>query len=116
MSDVKAKPMTFFDLFLAGQAAATDADDFVTAWHESSDDEQRPLAEFLGFTDDEYDIWTMDRRALQDIAAARRPGGPQLTSLIAERVRAMRAANGPRNRGALLTLTHWLQARGFDPV
>jgi hypothetical protein len=116
VSDAKAKPRTFFDLFIDGQATAADADDFVTAWHDSGDEEQRPLTQFLGFTEEEYDVWTMDRRILPDIAAARRPGGPALATLVAERVRRMRAANNPIDRSALFSLGHWLAARGVDPA
>lgn len=116
MSDAKAKPRTFFDLFIDGQATAADADDFVTAWHDSGDEEQWPLTEFLGFTEDEYNVGTMDRLTLPDIAAARRPGGPALATLVTEHVRRMRAANDPIERSALFSLGHWLAARGIDPT
>ena len=114
MSDVETKPRTFLDLYLAGQATAGDADDFVSAWHNSGDEEQRPLTEFLGMTDDEYDVWTMDDRTLPDIAAARRPDGPTLEALITDHVRRMRARNDPLDRTALFSLGHWLKARGID--
>jgi hypothetical protein len=111
VSDAETKPRTFLDLYLEGQARADDADDFVSAWHNSGDEEQRPLTEFLGMTDDEYNVWTMDDRALPDIAAAHRPGGPTLEALIAERVRRMRAENDPRDETALFCLGNWLKAR-----
>jgi hypothetical protein len=65
-------------------------------------------------TDDEYNVWTMDDRSLPDIAAARRPGGPTLEALIAERVRRMRAENDPREDTALFCLGNWLKKRGID--
>jgi hypothetical protein len=114
--DAKAKPRSFFDFFIDGQVAAEDADDFITAWHNSGDEEQRPLTEFLGMTDDEYDVWMMDGRILPDIASARRPGGPTLVALMTERFRRLRAANDPLDRSALFSLGHWLQARGTDPA
>jgi hypothetical protein len=112
--DAETKPRTFFDLFLDGQATEADADDCVTAWHDSGDEEQRPLTDFLGMTDEEYSIWTMDPRTLPDLALARRPGGPSLTTLMADRVRRMRASNDPSDRTSLFSLGHWLKARGID--
>jgi hypothetical protein len=41
MSDVQTRPTSFFDLFLAGKATADQVDDFVGAWHESGNHEQR---------------------------------------------------------------------------
>ncbi len=113
MSDVSSRPRAFFDLFIDGQATASDADDFVTAWHESGDEENRPLTEYLGFTEAEYDLWTMDPDILPVIASARRPDGPGLLQLVCEHVRGMSDANDPRNRTALFSLGHWLQARGI---
>ncbi len=114
MSDAQTKPRTFFDLFSDGQATEDDADECVSAWHNSGDDERRPLTEFLGMTDNEYDLWTMDPRTLPALAAARRPGGPDIESIITDRVRRMRAANDPADRAALFSLTHWLRARGIE--
>jgi hypothetical protein len=110
VSDIETKPCTFLDLYLEGQATAADANDFVSAWHNSGDEEQRPLTEFLGMTDDEYNVWTMDDRTLPDIVAARRLDGPALETLIAERVRRMRAENDPCNGTALFCLGNWLKA------
>jgi hypothetical protein len=56
----------------------------------------------------------MDPRPLPELAAARRPGDPSLTTLIADRVRRLRAANDPVDRTALYSLGHWLKARGID--
>ncbi len=116
MSDAKTKPRTFFDLFIDGQATAQDVDDYVTAWHNSGDEEQRPLTEFLGMTEEGCNIWTMDRRTLPLIAAARRPGGASILTLITEYQRCLRAENNPINRSALHTLGYWLRARGIDPA
>ena len=116
MSDATTKPRTFFDLFIDGQAIAEDADDFIDAWHDSGDEEELPLTEFLGMTEEEYDVWMMDGRTLPEIAAARRPDSPTLVTLVTERVRQMRAANNPIERGALFSLGHWLRSRGIDPA
>ncbi|PPQ31541.1 hypothetical protein [Rhodopila globiformis] len=114
MSDAQTRPRAFFDLFIDGQATQDDVDDHVSAWHDSGDEEQRPLAEFLGMTEEEYGIWMMDRRLLPELALARRPGAPTIVSLITDRVRRMRAGNDPLDRTALFSLGHWLKARGID--
>jgi hypothetical protein len=115
VSEIRTKPPSFFDLYVDGQVTAEGADDFIDAWHASGDEEQRPLTEFLGMTDEEYSVWMMDRRILPDIAAARCPGGSTLATLMTERFRRMRAANNPIDRAALFSLGHWLRARGIDP-
>ena len=114
MSNANTKPRTFFDLFMEGQVTRENADDFIDAWHDAGQDEQRPLTEFLGMTEEEYAVWMMDRRTLPELAAARRPGGPSLTTLMADRVRRMRSANDPADRTSLFSLGHWLKARGID--
>ena len=116
MSDVRSKPRTFLDLYMDGHATPEDADDAVTAWHNSGDDEQRPLAEYLGMTDEDYDVWTMDRRTLPLIAAARRLGGPSILTLLTDYQRRLRAENNPLDRTAVFSLGHWLRARGVDPA
>jgi hypothetical protein len=61
VSDAPTKPRTFFGLFMDGQATEDQADERVTGWHNSGDEEQRPLTEFLGMTDEEYELWTWTR-------------------------------------------------------
>jgi hypothetical protein len=112
VSDASTKPRTFFDLFMDGQATRDDVYDFIDAWHDSGDEEQRPLHELLGMTEEEYAFWMMDRRVLPELALARRPGGPPIESLMADRVRRMRAGNDPLDRTSLFG--HWLKARGID--
>jgi hypothetical protein len=114
VSDAETRPRTFFDLFMHGQATRDDMDDFIDAWHDSGDAERCPLTEFLGMTEEEYAVWLMDTRTLPELAAARRPGGPSIVSLMAERVRRMRAAGDPADRAALFSLGHWLKARGIE--
>lgn len=114
MSEAITKSHRFFDLFMAGQASAADADDFVTAWHESGADEQRPLIEYLGMTDEEYGLWVMDHRLLPVFADARRQGGDALVLLIKDHVARMRRDDNPIERAAVYSLTHWLKARGID--
>ena len=51
MSDVRPKSLSFLDLYSGGKVTAEHIDDFIDAWHESDDSEQRPLSEFLGMTE-----------------------------------------------------------------
>jgi hypothetical protein len=111
--DVPTKPRIFFDLFMDDQATRDDIDDFIDAWPDSGNNEQRPLHEFLGLTEEEYAVWMMDRRTLPEFALAR-PGGPSIESLITDRVRRMCAGNDPLDRTALFSLGHWRNTRGID--
>jgi hypothetical protein len=52
MSDSKH---SFVGLFLRGELAADDIDDFIDAWHDN--DTFMSLAEFLGMTDEQYKRW-----------------------------------------------------------
>lgn len=56
LSDISQKSPTFFALYSAGRVTADQANNYVDAWHESGDEETRSLAEYLGMSDDEYDI------------------------------------------------------------
>jgi len=114
VSEVGIKPKTFSDLFLEGEATADAADDFIDRWHDSGDEERRPLTKYLGMTDEVYELWMMDRRMLPEIVSARRPGGLPLITLATEYMRRMLAANDPIDRTALFALGHWLRARGVD--
>lgn len=44
--------MNFVEKVLAGEVLHTEVDDLVEQWHETTADQS--LAEFLGFTDEEY--------------------------------------------------------------
>lgn len=62
---------SFIDKVLAGDASTTDIDDYVDAWHADEADD-RSLAEYLGFTKREYEIWAVSPDRLEQIVAARR--------------------------------------------
>jgi hypothetical protein len=110
VSDVRTRPTSFFDAFLDGESM--DVNDQIEAWHDSGEEEQRSLAEYLGVTEDEYDIWLMDARTLPLIARARQAGAPSLQALVTERVRQMAASPGPDDSSALFAMRNWLAARG----
>jgi hypothetical protein len=86
--------------------SATAIDDFIDAWHDSGDDEERPLAAYLGMTEDEYSVWFMDTRTLPVILSARRSGVP-LPTLVAAYLADLRAAGDPGNATSIWSLSHW---------
>lgn len=60
----------FIDKCLRGEALLEEVDDYVDEWYDS--DTQETLAEYLGMTDTEYDVWTMDASSLRYIVIAHR--------------------------------------------
>ncbi len=113
MSEVKATALSFVQLVERGLASPDGADDFVEAWHESGDEEQRPLSEYLGFSEAEFTLWLIDTRLLPDLIEARHSGKPH-ARIVAEHLGRMRCANDPTDGTAIYRLTHWLKARGID--
>lgn len=67
-------PVSFLSACLAGTARPDDVDDWVDAWHES--DTALTLAEYLGFTTDEYAAWFRNPNALTAILASAQAIGP----------------------------------------
>ena len=108
MSDVVPKLDTFFALYDSGRVTAEQIDDFVEAWHESGDDEQRSLAEFLGVTEEEYGVLIITDRALPAILAARRASRP-LREFIAPFFESLQSAENPDDKPVLHAMSYWLQ-------
>jgi hypothetical protein len=72
-------PPTYMDLLLRGEVLMQDIDDFVDAWHdepEGSATSSMSLAEYLGMTDDEYQLWVEHPSSLRFIAAAHKAEQP----------------------------------------
>jgi hypothetical protein len=113
VSEVQTKPASFFDLFAAGRVSLPEFADFVSDWHNTGEEEQRPLSEYLGFTDAEFDVWALDRRLLPNLVAARRSGQP-LAAVVADHVQRLKAKPAAADRAALFSLGNWLKARGID--
>ena len=107
MSDVELPTAPFMALYADGRASREDIHDFIGAWHDSGDDEQRSLVEYLGMTEEEYDVWLMDHRMLPLIVAARRGDGI-LRDLVADYYRKLRAAHDPDDRPCIHVLSYWL--------
>jgi len=68
----KDSQLKFVDLVLEGEVFDTEIDDFVEAWHRN--DSALSLAEFLGFTDQEYAMWVEQPGALRSILFCRKNG------------------------------------------
>ena len=62
--------MNFIEKVLEGDLLHTEIDDFVEQWHRAETDES--LAEFLGFTDEEYALWVEQPEALRSILFCRK--------------------------------------------
>jgi hypothetical protein len=60
---------SFVDLCLKGRETPAAIDDYIDRWHEG--DEECSLAEFLGFTPEEYACYVADPASLSGILLAR---------------------------------------------
>jgi hypothetical protein len=56
---------TFRDLCFIGKVNTNSIDKFIKKWHKSKDN--RSLAEYLGFTEEEYVCWLEKPEILQEI-------------------------------------------------
>ena len=108
VSDLHTGLPTFMTLYDQGLVTAEQADDAVEAWHESGDDEQRSLSEYLGMSETEYYVWCMAPGALPIILRARRDGMP-LRDLLAAYLTELRLAADPSDRSVVYALGHWLE-------
>ena len=113
MSDILHGDETFFTRYRAGRATAAQLDDFVEAWHESGDEEQRSLAEYLGLTDEEYGVMFITPRALPAILDAR-CSGRTLRECVEPVFERLREAGDPKDDPVLHALGHWLRRTGGD--
>jgi len=108
VSDVRIEPLTFMTLYDQGLATAEQADDAVGEWHESGDDEQRSLPEYLGMSETEYFVWCMAPGALPIILRARREAAP-LRELLTAYLTELRLAADPNDRSVVHALGRWLE-------
>jgi hypothetical protein len=78
---------TYMDVLLRGEILMQDIDDFIDAWHdapEGSVASSMSLAEYLGMTEDEYQLWVEHPSSLRFIAATHRAKQP-VGALLASR-------------------------------
>jgi hypothetical protein len=110
VSDITQQAPTFFALYSQGRASAEQIEDHVGAWHDSGDDETRELHEYLGMTDEEYDVWLMTPRTLPLLVEARRTGRP-LRKLVEGLYQDLCAANDPKDQPTIYRMSYWLYDR-----
>ncbi|MDX6670920.1 MAG: hypothetical protein QOI91_1283 [Solirubrobacteraceae bacterium] len=101
----------YVDRVLEGTAVWTDVDNYVDRWHRSDSDEE--LHDYLGFTWEEYALWTEQPRALRFILAARERGEP-VQQLLEHSGDVAVAARGLTKRDAQVIL-EWLRETGRLP-
>jgi hypothetical protein len=98
----------FVDQCLAGEVAAEEIDDFVTAWHEG--DDGRPIHQFLGLTPEEYAVWVEQPASLRYILFSRRHGIDLEDALeLADR---QAVAARTANEGEARVVLDWLRRTG----
>lgn len=110
MSEVQRKPASFLQLYGEGRVTPGQIGHFIETWHNSDDSEQRPLAEFLGMTDDEYAVWLASRKALPAIITSRRTGR-RLAEVVGEHLADLQRGGQHSDRAAIHALRHWLEQR-----
>jgi hypothetical protein len=104
---------TYMDLLLRGEVLMPDIDDFIDRWHDAPDDSAistTSLAEFLGMTSEEYQLWVEHPPALRYIAAARKAEQP-IAAVLKSRDRLGLAARASDQSEAEMLL-QWLIERG----
>lgn len=107
VSDVLSVSPTFLSLYEHDRVTEDQLDDFITAWHETGDEEQRSLAEYLGMTNEEYSVSLMAPDSLPLIRRARREHLP-LRELLVPWLDELRSTGDPMDRPVIHALSHWL--------
>ena len=107
MSEVFAPAPTFFDRYLDARVEEREIGRAVGEWHESDDTETRPLAAFLGMSDDEYAVYVMDR-TIMPILRERRLQGGALRDTVADFVERRAASRDPGAAVSVRALRAWL--------
>lgn len=69
----------FLTGYIDGDYLCDEIDDFIEQWHLIQPNET--LYEFLGFNEDEWEVWVLDSSTLPQIAISREKGIPLATQL-----------------------------------
>jgi len=113
VSDALSTTPSFLVLYERDRVTEDQIDEFVAAWHDSGEDEQRSLAAFLGMTDEEYRVSLMAPDSLPLIRRARREHLP-LRELIVPYLNVLRSRADPMDRPVVHALSHWLNQPESD--
>jgi hypothetical protein len=104
-----SEEMKFLPGHVAGEYLASEIDDFIDRWHE-----EKPsctLRDYLGFDEDEWDVWLMDDSALGQIALARQINVPIREQMYnANRYALAARTDKPVQAEQILA---WLQKKGY---
>jgi hypothetical protein len=101
---------TFMELCLRGQVVQDEIDDFIDLWHEEHD--ERSLPEFLGMTQQEYDLWVEQPGALRLILAARDEDADDLFGAIERYSEMEPVATRAADPEAAKVVVRWLRQTG----
>jgi hypothetical protein len=106
------KMQSFMDLYTNGYVMDDEVDDFVDQWHESPymDETSVSLSDYLGMTDEEYEVWLHDASVLPHIVRARQKRIP-LDDVLHDHVEDMLLAARADNKTAVEALGKWLSRR-----
>jgi hypothetical protein len=94
-----------------------DIDDWVEEWHETGGapmGSAMSLAEYLGMSSREYDLWVEEPAALRVLIAAHRQN-LGVEELLKSRTKLALAARSAADRDAVSSLIRWLVERGDLP-
>jgi hypothetical protein len=100
--------MNFMEKVLAGDVLDTEIDDFIEQWHQTKTDQS--LAEFLGFTDEEYALWVEQPESIRSILFCRKHDIK--FSEASELLEAHRVAARSQRKGDADELLSWLKKTG----
>ena len=100
--------MNFVDKALTGQALNTEIDEYVEQWHKSCTKET--LAEFLGFTPEEYAFWVEKPESLDLILFCRKESC--CISEIENEENTYKLAARSQDCGDIQALLAWLKETG----
>lgn len=106
MSEPKFK--TFFDLYAEGNALAVEIDDYIDKWHDSSDEVDCELHEYLGLTEEEYSAFMSDDEEVLPLILKARQERQPLENVIEFAVNNESLAARAQDTAAL---RNWLKSR-----
>lgn len=100
---------TFVEQALIGLAMYDEVDDFVDAWHES--DSRETLANYLGFTAEEYALWVSAPDSVGLIISARQESRP-ITQAVNDNFEELKIAARSDETKKISVLKSWLKELG----
>ncbi len=113
------RPKTFFDLYSEGHALEEEIDDFVDAWHLEMKGKIPPhlveLPNYLGMSQEEFDVWVQEPDALPHILNARLER-KSIDAVMHEHVNDMLLAARAADKSSIVALRAWLESRNARSI